>query len=133
MEATYEVVEGGLGALERFEWVVALDPDNLASGNQSVEIRGLNDQGAPSLPVFTKVMGTGDGVGDGVGLGVDLIALSGVLVLFILLGLLVQGAQIDEPSTLHSLSNASVEDALLLDDQPKPETEKKGSTKGKKS
>ena len=133
MEATYEVVEGGLGALERFEWVVALDPDNLASGNQSVEIRGLNDQGAPSLPVFTNVMGTGDGVGDGVGLGVDLIALSGVLVLFILLGLLVQGAQIDEPSTLHSLSNASVEDALLLDDQPKPETEKKGSTKGKKS
>ena len=133
MEATYEVVEGGLGALERFEWVVALDPDNLASGNQSVEIRGLNDQGAPSLPVFTTVMGTGDGVGDGVGLGVDLIALSGVLVLFILLGLLVQGAQIDEPSTLHSLSNASVEDALLLDDQPKPETEKKGSTKGKKS
>ena len=133
MEATYEVVEGGLGALERFEWVVALDPDNLASGNQSVEIRGLNDQGAPSLPVFTKVMGTGDGVGDGVGLGVDLIALSGVLVLFILLGLLVQGAQIDEPSTLHSLSSASVEDALLLDDQPKPETEKKGSTKGKKS
>ena len=133
MEATYEVVEGGLGALERFEWVVALDPDNLASGNQSVEIRGLNDQGAPSLPVFTKVMGTGDGVGDGVGLGVDLIALSGVLVLFILLGLLVQGAQIDEPSTLHSLSSASVEDALLLDDQPKPETEKKGSTKGKNS
>ena len=133
MEATYEVVEGGLGALERFEWVVALDPDNLASGNQSVEIRGLNDQGAPSLPVFTTVMGTGDGEGDGVGLGVDLIALSGILVLFILLGLLVQGAQIDEPSTLHSLSNASVEDALLLDDQPKPETEKKGSTKGKKS
>ena len=133
MEATYEVVEGGLGALERFEWVVALDPDNLASGNQSVEIRGLNDQGAPSLPVFTKVMGTGDGVGDGVGLGVDLIALSGVLVLFILLGLLVQGAQIDEPSTLHSLSSASIEDAVLLDDQPKPETEKKGSTKGKKS
>ncbi|MGB1765987.1 MAG: S8 family peptidase [Poseidonia sp.] len=133
MEATYEVVEGGLAALERFEWVVALDPDNLASGNQSVEIRGLNDQDAPSLPVFTTVMGTGDGEGDGVGLGVDLIALSGVLVLFILLGLLVQGAQIDEPSTLHSLSNASVEDALLLDDQPKPETEKKGSTKGKKS
>ena len=133
MEATYEVVEGGLGALERFEWVVALDPDNLASGNQSVEIRGLNDQGAPSLPVFTTVMGTGDGVGDGVGLGVDLIALSGVLVLFILLGLLVQGAQIDEPSTLHSLSSASIEDAVLLDDQPKPETEKKGSTKGKKS
>ena len=133
MEATYEVVEGGLAALERFEWVVALDPDNLASGNQSVEIRGLNDQGAPSLPVFTTVMGTGDGLGDGVGLGVDLIALSGVLVLFILLGLLVQGAQIDEPSTLHSISSASIEDALLLDDQPKPETEKKGSTKGKKS
>lgn len=133
MEATYEVVEGGLGALERFEWVVALDPENLASGNRSIEVRGLNEQGAPSLPVFTTVMGTGDGDGDGAGLGVDLVALSAVLVLLILLGLLVQGAQIDEPSTLHSLSSESVEDALLLDEQPLPEAEKKGPKKGKKS
>ena len=133
MEATYEVVEGGLGALERFEWVVALDPENLASGNRSIEVRGLNEQGAPSLPVFTTVMGTGDGDGDGAGLGVDLVALSAVLVLLILLGLLVQGAQIDEPSTLHSLSSESVEDALLLDEQPLPEAEKKAPKKGKKS
>ena len=133
MEATYEVVEGGLGALERFEWVVALDPENLASGNRSIEVRGLNEQGAPSLPVFTTVMGTGDGDGDGAGLGVDLVALSAVLVLLILLGLLVQGAQIDEPSTLHSLSSESVEDALLLDELPLPEAEKKAPKKGKKS
>ena len=30
MEAAYETVEGGLAALERFEWVVALDLDQLA-------------------------------------------------------------------------------------------------------
>ena len=87
-EATYETVEGGLAALERFEWVVALDPAQLAAGNQSVEIRGLNDQGAPSLPVFTTVAGSRGGE-DSVGLGVDLISLSAVLVLLILLGLCV--------------------------------------------
>ena len=125
-------MEGGLAALERFEWVVALDPDQLAAGNQSVEIRGLNDQGAPSLPVFTTVMGTGGGE-DSVGLGVDLISLSAVLVLLILLGLLVQGARIDEPSTLHSLNDGPVGDALLLDEQTPPEAEAKASTNRKKS
>ena len=63
-QATYETVEGGLGALERFEWVVALDPAQLDVGNQSVEIRGLNEQSAPSLPVFTTVSGTGESVAE---------------------------------------------------------------------
>ncbi len=131
-EAAYEIVEGGLGALERFEWVVALDPKQLPKGNQSVEVRGLNEQGAPSLPLFTTVMGVGDG-DDAMDLGVDLITLSAVLVLLILLGLLAQGARTDEPSTLHSLGDGVVEDAMLLDDQAPPEVEAKSSTKRKKS
>ena len=77
-------------------------------------------------------MGTGGGE-DSVGLGVDLISLSAVLVLLILLGLLVQGARIDEPSTLHSLSEGPVGDALLLDEQTLPEEEAKASTNRKKS
>ena len=47
----------------------------------------MNEQGAPSLPLFTTVMGVGDG-DDAMDLGVDLITLSAVLVLLILLGLL---------------------------------------------
>ena len=132
MEATYETVEGGLAALERFEWVVALDPEQLEAGNQTVEVRGLNDQGAPSLPVFTTVMGTGGG-DELATLGVDLVGLSVFLIVLILLGLLVRGAQIDEPSTLHSLNPDHVEDALLLDEQSQPETEAKATTKRKKS
>ena len=136
-QATYETIEGGLGALERFEWVVALDPAQLDAGNQSVEIRGLNEQGAPSLPVFTTVSGTGEGVaGDG-GLGVDLVTLSAVLVVLILLGLLVQGARIDEPKTLESLAghdqSNTVSDAVLLDNASPPEQSPKAPSKRKKS
>ena len=97
MEAAYETVEGGLAALERFEWVVALDLDRLDAGNQTVEVRGLNEQGAPSLSVFAAVVGTGAGDGEAMDLGVNLLTLSAFLVLLILVGLLVQGAQIDPP------------------------------------
>ena len=87
MEAAYETVEGGLAALERFEWVVALDLDRLEAGNQTVEVRGLNEQGAPSLSVFAAVVGTGAGDGESMDLGVNLWALSAFLVLLILVGL----------------------------------------------
>ncbi|MGB2393829.1 MAG: S8 family serine peptidase, partial [Poseidonia sp.] len=75
MEAAYETVEGGLAALERFEWVVALDLGQLAAGNQTVEVRGLNDQGAPSLSVFATVVGKGDGADGKVNLDVNLFTL----------------------------------------------------------
>ena len=114
-----------------------MDPAQLDVGNQSVEIRGLNEQGAPSLPVFTTVSGTGEGVaGDG-GLGVDLVTLSAVLVVLILLGLLVQGARIDEPKTLESLAGHDrsdlVSDAVLLDGESPPEQSPKARSKRKKS
>ena len=123
--------------MERFEWVIALDPAQLDSGNQSIEIRGLNEQGAPSLPVFTTATGTGDGASSGAGFGMDLGTLSAVLILLILLGLLVQGARIDEPETLHSLasgaSHGSVSDAVLLGEESVHEEEPKASAKRKKS
>ena len=132
-EATYETTEGGLAALERFEWVVALNPALLDKGNQTIEIRGLNDQGAPSLPVFSTVMGTGADNDGMAGLGVDLISLSLLLVVVILIGLLVQGARIDPPSHLHSLTQPEITDAVLLNVDTPPEVEPKGKSKPPKS
>ena len=133
MEAAYETVEGGLAALERFEWVVALDLDRLDAGNQTVEVRGLNDQGAPSLSVFATVVGTGDGADSKVDLDVNLFTLSAFLVLLILVGLLVQGAKIDPPATLRSLSGSEPAEAVLLDDTTSVENEAKASAKAPKS
>lgn len=133
MEAAYETTDGGLAALERFEWVVALDPALLDKGNQTIEIRGLNDQGAPSLPVFTSVMGTGSGEDGMAGLGVDLLSLGLVLVVVILIGLLVQGARIDRLAQLHSLTQPNTADAILLDADTPPEVEPKGKSKAPKS
>ena len=132
-EATYETTEGGLAALERFEWVVALNPALLDKGNQTIEIRGLNDQGAPSLPVFSTVMGTGADNDGMAGLGVDLISLSLLLLVVILIGLLVQGARIDPPSHLHSLTEPQITDAVLLNVDTPPEVEPKGKSKPPKS
>ena len=56
MSATFDEVEGGLGVLQRFNWTVALNPDALSFGNQTIEIRGLNSQGVQSLPVSAVVM-----------------------------------------------------------------------------
>ena len=133
MEAAYETVEGGLAALERFEWVVALDLDRLDAGNQTVEVRGLNEQGAPSLSVFAAIVGTGAGDGEAMDLGVNLLTLSAFLVLLILVGLLVQGAQIDPPGTLHSLDEAAPVEAVLLDEADSPENEGKVNAKAPKS
>ena len=133
MEAAYETVEGGLAALERFEWVVALDLDRLDAGNQTVEVRGLNEQGAPSLSVFAAVVGTGAGDGEAMDLGVNLLTLSAFLVLLILVGLLVQGAQIDPPGTLHSLNEAAPVEAVLIDEADSPENEGKVNAKAPKS
>ncbi|MGB2070911.1 MAG: S8 family serine peptidase [Poseidonia sp.] len=133
MEAAYETVEGGLAALERFEWVVALDLGQLAAGNQTVEVRGLNDQGAPSLSVFATVVGKGDGADGKVNLDVNLFTLSAFLVLFILVGLLVQGARIDPPATLHSLRGSEPVEAVLLDGSTSVEHEAKASPKPPKS
>ena len=133
MEAAYETVEGGLAALERFEWVVALDLDRLDAGNQTVEVRGLNEQGAPSLSVFAAIVGTGAGDGEAMDLGVNLLTLSAFLVLLILVGLLVQGAQIDPPGTLHSLNEAAPVEAVLLDEADSPENEGKVNVKAPKS
>ena len=66
-------------------------------------------------------------------LGVNLLTLSAFLVLLILVGLLVQGAQIDPPRTLHSLNEAAPVEAVLLDEADSPENEGKVNAKAPKS
>ena len=63
----------------------------------------------------------------------NLFTLSAFLVLLILVGLLVQGAKIDPPATLHSLSDNEPVEAVLLDGSTSVEKEAKANAKPPKS
>lgn len=108
-ETAYESTEDGLAALERFEWTIALDPAQLASGNHTIEVRGLNAQGSPSLSVFTVVMGTGVGL-DGAS-GAELsFGLAGLVVAFVVLLFLF--GRIDPPQRLDLTSTGAADSAV---------------------
>ncbi len=113
--ASFNESSGQLAALERFTWTVALDLDALAKGNQTVEIRGLNDAGVQSLPISTMVMGTGAGsstVGGGFTLS---LTMGTVVVLFMLMATL-WNARIQSPLGLvPNDSEASIEAAIEAD------------------
>ena len=113
--ASFNESSGELAALERFTWTVALDLDALAKGNQTVEIRGLNDAGVQSLPISTMVMGTGAGsstVGGGFTLS---LTMGTVVVLFMLMATL-WNARIQSPLGLvPNDSEASIEAAIEAD------------------
>ena len=122
MQATYEVVEGGLGALERFDWMVAYDMDLLSKGNHTLEVRGLNEQGVSSLPVFVTFSGTGEGMDGAGGLDADLLFLAGAVLLLGLLVMFALGGRIDPPLSLASAANepdAAAVDAVLVEEEPK--------------
>ena len=133
MQASYEMVEGGLAALERFQWVMAFDVNQLEKGNQTLEVRGLNQQGSPSLSVFTTVMGTGLSVDDAGGFSSQsLLMIAGVLVFIILVGLIFN-ARADEPLQLAggdglNSNGDGILEAELIDDLPAKETESKNGT-----
>ncbi|NCG01807.1 MAG: S8 family serine peptidase [Euryarchaeota archaeon] len=113
--ASFNESSGEIAALERFTWTVALDLDALAKGNQTVEIRGLNDAGVQSLPISTMVMGTGAGsstVGGGFTLS---LTMGTVVVLFMLMATL-WNARIQSPLGLVANdSEASIEAAIEAD------------------
>jgi subtilisin family serine protease len=122
MQATYEVVEGGLGALERFDWMVAYDMDLLSKGNHTLEVRGLNEEGVSSLPVFVTFSGTGEGMDGAGGLDADLLFLAGAALLLGLLVMFALGGRIDPPLSLASAANepdAAAVDAVLVEEEPK--------------
>jgi subtilisin family serine protease len=123
MQATYEVVEGGLGALERFDWMVAYDMDQLSKGNHTLEIRGLNQEGTSSLPVFVTFSGTGAGSDGAGGLNADLLLVVGAVVLLALLVMFAVGGRIDPPLLLASRESGATSseavDAFLVEEEPK--------------
>ena len=112
MQAAYEVVEGGLAAYERFEWVVALDAAKYAEGNHTVELRGLNDQGVASLPVFVTFAGGGDGADETNGLSDELVVLA-VVLLVVLLAVAAFGGRIDPPKSLIKVEGSSDGEGVL--------------------
>ena len=59
MSVSFEESNGTLGALERFGWSIALDVDKMVKGDNTIEIRGLTDEGQ-SLPVIMTVTGEGN-------------------------------------------------------------------------
>jgi len=105
-EVAYAATPGELAALERFEWTIALDIDQLASGNHTLEVRGINAEGAPSLSVFTVVTGTGAGLEGASGAGLSF-GLAGLVVAFMLLLFLF--GRIDPPQRLDLASSADGE------------------------
>lgn len=131
MQATYEVVEGGLGALQRFEWVMAFYLPAVAKGEQTLEVRGLNSEGISSLPVFTTVDGTGEETEDFGGFSFGtFMSITTILCLLILVGLLFK-ARAEEPLLLSGFEKANepsqVLDAELILEEP-PSSEDKGSS-----
>ncbi len=113
--ASFDETSGQLAALQRFAWTVALDLDALAKGNQTVEIRGLNDAGVQSLPLSTMVLGTGAGsstAGEGF---IQSLTIGTFVVLFMLLVTLLN-ARVQSPLTLlPNDSEASIEAVFEAD------------------
>ena len=132
--AGFNQSSGELGALERFTWTVAFDPDALAKGENNIEVRGLNDQDSQSLPVFASVEGTGAAMDDS-GMGWSMpqyMTLVGLMLVLSLLGV-TRGARIDQPLSIVSMEPkdsieavlaadadlASAVDAVLVEDEQK--------------
>ncbi|MEC8313343.1 MAG: S8 family serine peptidase [Candidatus Thermoplasmatota archaeon] len=110
----FEATNGSLAALERFDWSIALDTDKLPSGNNTLEFRGLSDDGQ-SLPVIITVTGKGDGNSHSEPwyeeFHLDFI----FVVLFLIVGLLLWFGKTSDPEPLMLDSNESI-DKVLKDD-----------------
>ena len=127
MEVTYGAVDGELGALERLDWVVALDTGRLSKGNHTLEVRGLNEMGVASLPVFVSFTGSGEGASDGTGWGEHALSIAVGLLVVALLLVVAVGARIEEPLTLASAGalEDKVLEAVLVDDESEPSAKAK--------
>jgi len=112
--ASFEDGGSELAALQRFTWTLAFDLGTLEKGNQTIEIRGLNDAGVQSLPVSVMVMGSGDASSTGEGFALSL-SLGGIVVVFMLLATLLN-TRIQAPLSLLPVdSEASIEAVIESD------------------
>ena len=114
MSASFEESNGTLGALERFGWSIALDADKMPRGNNTVEIRGLTDNGQ-SLPVILTVMGEGNSSPASESLFHRLHLDFIFIISFIVVALLLWYGRTSNPETLTLDSNESI-DQVLKDD-----------------
>ena len=114
MSASFEESNGTLGALESFSWSIALDVDKMSKGNNTIEIRGLSDDGQ-SLPVIFSVMGEGNSASSSESLFHKLHLDFIFIVSFIVVALLLWYGRTTNPETLTLDSNESI-NKVLKDD-----------------
>ena len=114
MSASFEESNGTLGALESFSWSIALDVDKMSKGNNTIEIRGLSDDGQ-SLPVILSVMGEGNSASSSESLFHKLHLDFIFIVSFIVVALLLWYGRTTNPETLTLDSNESI-NKVLKDD-----------------
>ena len=114
MSASFEESNTTLGALERFTWSIALDTDKIAKGNNTLEVRGISDDGQ-SLPVIITVAGDGNTNSHSESLfekfHLDFIFIA----LFLIVALLLWNAKTSSPENLTLDSNESI-NKVLKDD-----------------
>ena len=114
MSVAFEETNGSLSALERFSWSLALDLDKMSKGNNSIEIRGLSDDGQ-SLPVTIIVQGNGNLSDSSESFIMELLPNTIFFVLFIIVGLLLWNLRTENPEKLYLDSNASIAKVLKED------------------
>ena len=114
MSVGFEQTNGSLSALERFSWSLALDLDKMSKGNNSIEIRGLSDDGQ-SLPVTIMVQGNGDMSDSSESFIWDLLPNTIFFLLFIIVGLLLWNSRTENPEKLFLDSNDSIAKVLKED------------------
>jgi subtilisin family serine protease len=114
MSASFEESNGTLGALESFSWSIALDVDKMSKGNNTIEIRGLSDDGQ-SLPVIITVMGEGNSASSSESLFHKLHLDFIFIVSFIVVALLLWYSRTTNPETITLDSDESI-DKVLKDD-----------------
>ena len=114
MSVAYEETNGSLSALERFSWSLALDLDKISKGNNSLEIRGISDDGQ-SLPITIIVQGNGNLADSSESFIWDLLPNTIFFALFIIVGLLLWNSRTENPEALFLDSNDSIAKVLKED------------------
>ncbi|MBT4919879.1 MAG: S8 family serine peptidase [Euryarchaeota archaeon] len=114
MSVAFEQTNSSLSALERFSWSLALDLDKISKGNNSLEIRGLSDDGQ-SLPITIIVQGNGNLADSSESFIWDLLPNTIFFALFIILGLLLWNSRTENPEALFLDSNDSIAKVLKED------------------
>ena len=112
--ASFEESNGTLGALERFSWSIALDVEKMSKGNNTIEVRGLTDNGQ-SLPVIKTVMGEGNSNSASESLFHKLHLDFIFIVSIIFVGLLLWFGRASNPEPLTLDSNESIDKVLKED------------------